>query len=163
MEDGLLFVLTAAVMAVGLAGVILPLIPGLGLIWLAALVYGLLIGFGTTGWIVLSILTLLLGAGMAAGVLLPARGSRSRGASTAVLVAGAMGALVGFFVVPVIGAPLGALAGVLLVQYRRTGSWEAAWAATKGVLLGFGQTLAVQLGIGMVMIVTWAVWAMGRL
>jgi uncharacterized protein YqgC (DUF456 family) len=163
MEDGLLFVLTAAVMAVGLAGVILPLIPGLGLIWLSAIAYGLVTGLGTAGWIVLAILTLLLAAGTAAGVLLPARGSRARGASTTVLVAGALGALVGFFIVPVVGAPLGAVAGVLLVQYRRTGGWEAAWAATKGVLLGFGQTLVVQLGIGIVMIVTWAIWAMGRL
>lgn len=163
MEDGLLFALTAAVMAVGLAGVIVPLIPGLGLIWLAALAYGLVIGLGTSGWIVLAILTLLLTAGTAAGVLLPARASRARGASTAVLVAGAIGALVGFFAIPVIGAPLGAVAGILLVQYRRAGSREAAWAATKGVLLGFGQTVGVQLGIGMMMIVTWAVWAMGRL
>lgn len=163
MENGLLFVLTAAVMAIGLAGVILPLVPGLGVIWVAALVYGLITGFGTAGWIVLAILTVLLAAGTAAGVLLPARSGRARGASTAVLAAGALGALVGFFVVPVIGAPLGAVTGVLLVQYRRTGSWEAAWAATMGVLLGFGQTLAMQLGIGMVMIVTWAVWAMGRL
>lgn len=162
MEDGLLFVVTAAVMAIGLAGVILPVVPGLGLIWVAALAYGLITGFGTAGWVVLAILTVLLTAGTAAGVLLPVRGGRARGASTAVLVAGALGALVGFFVVPVIGAPLGAVAGVLLLQYGRTQSWEAAWAATKGVLLGLGQTLAVQLAIGTVMIVTWAVWAMGR-
>lgn len=46
MDNGLLLLLTAIVMAVGLAGTVLPVIPGLGLIWLAGVGYGLVTGFG---------------------------------------------------------------------------------------------------------------------
>ena len=53
------FTLTA--MLVGL--LVLPLLPGLVIIWVAALGYGLAAGFGTLGWIMFALITVLMLAG----------------------------------------------------------------------------------------------------
>ena len=50
--------ITLTVMLAGL--LVLPLLPGLVIIWVAALGYGLAAGFGTLGWIMFAILTLIV-------------------------------------------------------------------------------------------------------
>nr|MBA3289934.1 DUF456 domain-containing protein [Actinomycetota bacterium] len=49
--------LVAVAMAAGLVGTLLPLLPGLPIIWVAALVYGLLTEFGTAGWVAFALIT----------------------------------------------------------------------------------------------------------
>jgi len=43
-------VLTFIAMLTGLLGLIVPVFPGLVIIWLAAIAYGFVNGFGTLGW-----------------------------------------------------------------------------------------------------------------
>jgi len=150
------------VMGIGLIGTVLPGLPGSALIWLAALVYGLVEGFGVGGWIAMIIITLLLGGSLVAKVALPTRRAAAGGAPTSTIVVGAIAGIIGFFTVPVVGLPLGGAVGVLLAEYRRTEGWPAAWRSTKGVIVGFGISALVELGVGMAMILTWLVWALAQ-
>nr|MBA3303365.1 DUF456 domain-containing protein [Acidimicrobiia bacterium] len=86
------------------------------------------------------------------------RSGAASGASRGAMVAGAALGIVGFFAVPVVGLPLGAVAGVLLAERARTGAWGPAWVATRGVLVGFGLGALAQLGAAAAMIACWAVW-----
>ena len=148
------------VMAIGLIGTVFPAIPGLVLIWATALVYGLFEGFGIIGWIAMVAITVLLGAGLAAKVMVPKRRATAGGAPTSTLVFGAIVGLIGFFTVPIVGLPLGGIAGVLVAEYRRTRAWGPAWRSTKGVIVGLGIGALLELGAGMAMILCWLVWAL---
>jgi uncharacterized protein YqgC (DUF456 family) len=77
-----------------------------------------------------------------------------------VLTAGALGAVVGFFVVPVVGALLGGPAGIFVAELARVREPSRAWASTLEALKGVGLGIVVQFVAGVAMI---AVWVMGVL
>lgn len=148
----------ALLMAIGLAGVVLPFVPGVPIVWGAALLYGVMTSFGGLGWTAMVAITLLAIVGMAASIVLPDRAGAAAGASRSTrLFAGLLG-LIGFFVVPVIGFPLGACLGVLLAQYRLTEDWDGAVGSTVAVLKGFGVGILAELGAGMAMVMVWIAW-----
>lgn len=155
-------VVVALVMAIGLFGVVLPFVPGLPLIWLAALLYGLIEDFGAVGWVAMVLITLAMAGGIVAKVVLPQRRATSSGAPTSTLVVAFIAGIAGFFLIPLIGLPLGAVAGVLGAEYARTRDLEAAWASTKQVVVGFGLGALVEMGAGFVMIAIWVVWVLAR-
>jgi uncharacterized protein YqgC (DUF456 family) len=152
----------ALVMAVGLAGTLLPFVPGLALIWAAGLVFGLVDGFGTVGALLFALMTVLLAAGTAARYVLPARCGAGRGVPTSTLLVGAAVGVIGFFVVPVVGLPLGAALGVLLAERRRTASWPSAWDRTRSVIVGFGLGALAEIAAGLAMVLAWVAWVVAR-
>jgi uncharacterized protein YqgC (DUF456 family) len=150
--------IVALVMGIGLLGTLLPVLPGVPLIWAAALGFGIAEGFGTLGIAAMVAISVVGVFGIAASVMLPARRAATAGAPRSTLAAGATGGLVGFFVIPVIGLVLGAVAGVLVAEYNRTHRWDVAWTSTKGVVIGFGIGVLAELAAGLVMIVAWVAW-----
>jgi uncharacterized protein len=156
--NGLGVAAVALVMAVGLIGTFLPLVPGLPLIWGAALAYGLLDGFGGVGWVAMAVITLLLVAGTVAKIVLPHRRASAVGVPRSSLVVAAVAAVIGFFAIPVVGLPLGGAAGLVAAEYRRTRDWASAWRSTKSAIVGFGYGALLELGAGMAMIVCWIAW-----
>lgn len=149
--------LVGLAMLVGLAGTVLPLLPGLPVIWGAGLVWTLS-SSGAARWVVLAVLTLLLVAGTVAHYALPARSLGGR-APRSTLLYGLAGALVGMVVIPVVGFPVGGVAGVFLAESRRTRSAREAWGSTRRVLVAFGIGMLVEVGAGVLMVATWAVAA----
>ena len=71
--------LVGLVMAAGLIGVLLPVIPGLLLIWAAGLWWTIADGGGSVRWTVFAVLTALLVVGSVTKYLLPARSAAARG------------------------------------------------------------------------------------
>ena len=152
--------LVALVMAVGLVGTVVPVVPGLGLVLAAGVVYGLVEGFGSVGIAAIVVMTALASAGTAAGFVVPRRAAGAAGAAPASLWLGAVLALIGFFVVPVVGLPLGGAVGIFIGEQVRTGDAPAAWRATTATLAGFGLAALAQFGAGLLMVVTWVVWVL---
>lgn len=152
-------VLVALAMVVGIFGTIVPLLPGLPIVWAAALVYGVVEGFGLVGWTCFAIITLVGIAGIVAGVVVPQRKVQDGGAPFSTTVVGVIGGVVGFFVIPIVGIVVGAVIGVLVAERLRTGDWSEAWASTKRAIVGFGVGALVQMGAGVVMMLTWVAWA----
>jgi uncharacterized protein YqgC (DUF456 family) len=146
-------VLVGLAMAVGLAGTVVPVLPGLPVIWVAGLVWALSVD-GVGRWVVLAVLTALLAVGEAAHYVLPARSLGGR-APRSTLLLGALGGVVGFFVVPVAGFVLGGVLGVYGAELRRTRDGRAAWESTRRVLVAFGIGMAVEVGAGLLMVLTW--------
>ncbi len=151
-------VLVGLVMVAGLAGIVLPVLPGSLVIWAAGLWWTVADGGGAVRWTVLALLTALLAVGTVTKWVLPARSAAARGAPPSTLVLGALGAVVGFFVIPVVGLPVGGIAGIYLAEYRRLQDGGRAWTSTRAALVGIGIGVLVELTAGVLMI---AVWLLG--
>ncbi|MEJ7702972.1 MAG: DUF456 domain-containing protein [Geodermatophilaceae bacterium] len=111
-------VLIGLAMAVGLVGVVIPVIPGLLLVAVAGLGWAIL-AEGAGPWVVFGFMAVVLAVGTVAKYVLPSRTLRQAGAPASTLVLGALGGIVGFFVIPVIGLLVGAVAGIYLGELRR--------------------------------------------
>lgn len=146
-------VLVGLAMLVGLAGTVVPVLPGLPVIWVAGLVWALSVD-GVGRWVVLAVLTVLFAVGTVAHYALPARSLRGR-APRSTLLLGVVGAVLGFFVVPVVGFALGGVVGVYAAEWARTRDARGAWASTRRVLVAFGIGMAVEVGAGLLMVLTW--------
>ena len=153
--------LTFTIMVIGLAGVVLPVLPDVWLIWLAALGYGLLAGFnGWVGGIAMVLLTILTVVGVAVDLMLGHAAARKGGASWQAIAASILLGLLGLWFFPPFGSLVGALLGLFLVEYYRRGRGKAAEAleAVKQYALGCGWSMALRLVIAVTMILIWLGW-----
>jgi len=150
--------LVLLVMAAGLVGIVVPVLPGLLLIWGAGIFWAWADG-GEARWAVAALLTLLLVGGSVAKYTLPARSASGAGAPRRTLVLGALGAVAGFFVIPVAGLLVGGVAAVFLAEWQRLGEPAPAWRSTRAVLVGVGIGLLVELAAGVLMIWLWVIAA----
>lgn len=155
-------VAVAVVMGIGLLGTLVPLLPGLPLIWAGAVVFGLSQGWGVVGGVAMVVITLLGLAGLAGKVVVPHRRVAARGVPRSSLIVAGLFGLVGFFVVPVVGLPLGAAAGLTLAERRRSADWSSAWGSARAAIVGFGLGTLLELAAGMAMIAVWLGWVVVR-
>jgi uncharacterized protein YqgC (DUF456 family) len=152
--------LVGLIMAAGLVGIVLPVIPGLLLIWIAGLWWTVADGGGAARWTVFAVLTVLAAVGTVTKYVLPARSAAARGAPVSTLLVGALGAIVGFFVIPVVGLLVGGVLGIYLAEYARLRDGGRAWTSTRAALVALGIGLLVELTAGVLMIAGWllGVW-----
>lgn len=153
---GELLVLLA--MLVGLVGILVPVLPGLLLIWAAGLVWAWADGGGAR-WAVAAALTVLVVAATVAKYALPARRATASGAPRRTVLLGGVGAVVGFFVIPVVGLVVGGVGAIYLAEAQRLGDSAAAWRSTRAVLVGVGIGMLVELAAGLAMVALWVVSA----
>lgn len=156
--DAAVVVLVAVAMAAGIAGTVLPIVPGLALVAGASLVYGLSAGFGSVGVVAFGVIVTLGIAGAVGGLWLPHRAAGNAGAPRSSLLLGAVGAIIGCFAIPLVGLPVGGVAGIYLAERRRTQDAQLAWRTTVATLKGFGLGALVQLAAGLLMAGTWVIW-----
>jgi uncharacterized protein len=150
---------TIVVMLVG--QLVIPILPGLVIIWVAALGYGLAAGFGTLGWVMFAIITVLMLAGTVVDNVLMGTSAHKEGAPWWVILIAMAAAIVGSFVIPVpiIGGILAALLTLFGIEWIRRKDWRKALASIKGMLIGWGWAFVIRFIIGMIMIGLWLIWA----
>jgi uncharacterized protein YqgC (DUF456 family) len=148
--------LVAFAIAVGLAGIVMPLIPGLLLVYGAILVWAIVVST-TTSWVTLAAVTVVVGATTAIKYLWPVRRMRRAEVPTSVLVIGAVLGVVGFFVIPVLGLVIGFVGGVYLAEFLRYRDQRRAWASTVHAVKGVALSIGVELAGGLVAAVIWVV------
>jgi uncharacterized protein YqgC (DUF456 family) len=151
-------VVVALVVVVGLVGIVVPVLPGLLLIWAGVAVWSTERQDGT-GWTVLAVVTALALAGSALKYLLPGRRMRTEGVPGRTMVIGGALGLVGFFVIPVVGLLVGFVLGVYLAERWRLGDHGRAWASTIVALKAAGWSMLIELLTGLTMATTWLVSA----
>jgi uncharacterized protein YqgC (DUF456 family) len=152
--------LTLLVMLMGLALLIIPIFPGITVIWLAALLYGIVTGFDTLGIVMFVLITLGMIAGISADNVLMGAGARRGGASWLTIGVALVAGIVGTILFPPIGGFIAIPIAIFLLELARIREWRGAWRATRGLALGWGLSFLVRFGIGLVMIAAWLVWAL---
>src|SRR5690349_9256710 len=96
-------VIAGIAIAVGVVGVVIPVVPGLLLGWLGVLFWALLgDASGVVRWSVLAIATAVAVIGAVIKYLVPGKRLKSAGVPNTALMAGGVLGLIGFFVVPVV-------------------------------------------------------------
>ena len=157
--DLVIKVVTFLLMGVGF--VVIPFLPGLVIIWAAALGYGLTAGFGVLGWIMFALITVLMLAGSILDNVLMSTQAHKEGAPWWVVALAMVAAILGSFIIPIpiIGGILSALLVLFLIQWLRLKDARKALASLKGMLIGWGWALLLRYIIGVVMISLWLVWA----
>lgn len=148
-------ILVAVVIAVGIAGIIVPVLPGTLLVLAAILVWALEIGT-SAGWVVFALCATLLAGGSVVKFLVPGRRLKASGVPNRTLLVGALLAFVGFFVVPVVGMLIGFVLGVYLAERTRVGA-ALAWPSTVGALKAVGVSILIELVAAFLAAVTWVV------
>lgn len=140
-----------------LIGTLIPIIPGVLLMWMIVFIYALVDGFtavSTTSVIVISFIALITGT---SDIWLSLFGARKGGASVKSMLIGTAGAIVGSFLFPIVGTIAGYIAGLLLGEYWKHGDWEIAKKAGFGGLAGWGIATLIQF-IGGVFIFVIFLW-----
>ncbi|HZW02693.1 MAG TPA: DUF456 domain-containing protein [Anaerolineaceae bacterium] len=148
-----------SVMLFGLFSLLIPIIPGLVIIWVAGLVYGLVTGFTLTGGIIFAVMTILMIGGSLVDNVLMGASARKTGASWVSIIVALAAGLVGSLIWPPLGGLFAALIGIFLVEFYRHRDWRKAFESTRGMAFGCGWAVAVRLLIGAVMIGLYALWA----
>ena len=146
-------VLVALVIAVGLVGILVPVLPGSVLVLGGVLAWAWSVG-GATAWAVFALVAVLLVAGTVVKYLVPGRRLKDAGIPASTQWIGAGVGIVGFFVVPVVGLFIGFVLGVYLAEYRRVGS-AAAWPSTKHALRAVGLSILIELAAALVATFVW--------
>lgn len=140
---------------IGIVGIVVPLLPGILLIWGGILFYALAVDDFTaiSPWLFVLITIIGIAAGTA-DLWLSLFGAKRTGASWKTLLLGLVGAIVGTFVLPMplLGTIVGYAAGVLLGEFVRLRDWRAAFRAGIGGVVGWGVGTALQLVGGLLMI-----------
>ncbi len=148
-------ILVAIAIVVGLVGILVPILPGSVLILGAILVWALQVQ-ETASWLVFSVAAAVLVAGGVVKYAVPGNRLKQAGIPGRTQWIGAAGAVIGFFVVPVVGIFLGFVVGVYIAERQRVGR-ALAWPSTKTALRAVGLSILIELAAGVVATVCWMV------
>jgi uncharacterized protein YqgC (DUF456 family) len=138
-EAILLWSLAGILVVVGLAGTILPALPGVPFVFGGLLIAAWIGDFQKIGWPTLTILALLTAMAIAADLVATMLGAQRAGASKLALLGAAVGSvvglffgLIGIFVFPFIGA----VVGELIARQRMGQAAKVGVATWLGLLIG---------------------------
>jgi uncharacterized protein YqgC (DUF456 family) len=154
---------TLFALLVGLLGLIIPIFPGLTIMWLGTLVYALIQNASgkMTGWdwFLFGLITILMIIGNVADNLIIARKMRDKYIPwSSILFAFAASIVTSLFFTPLIGI-VAAPVGLFLAESRRLKDRDAAIDSTKTYMIGWGWAFGARFSIGLIMIGLWMLWA----
>jgi uncharacterized protein YqgC (DUF456 family) len=155
--------LTLFFMLMGLIGLIVPVFPGLTVMWLATLVYAVIMAINGMmpwwDWLLFALITLLMVGGNIVDNIIIAKKMRGHEIPwRSILVSYAAGLVLSVFATPLIGL-LAAPLALLGMEYWRLRDTKSALNSAKVYMIGWGSAFAARFGIGVVMIGLWMLWA----
>ena len=150
-------------MLVGLFGLIVPVFPGLTVMWLAALVYALVQSasglMGWVDWLSFALITLfMIGGNIVDNIIIA---SKMRGHEIpwkTIILCYIVGIVVSLFFTPLAGLVASPLA-LLGLEYLRFRDQKLAFESAKVFMIGWGASFAARFGVGILMVIFWALWA----
>jgi uncharacterized protein YqgC (DUF456 family) len=154
-----IFAITLFFMLVGLIGLLIPVFPGVFIIWLTSLGYGIVSGFGTLGTILFILISLLMLLGVTIDNILMGAGARKGGAAWITIGLGLIAGVVFTIIFPPIGGLIAAPLTILLIEYIRARDLKKAVSAVTGLAAGWGLSFVARFLIGILMILLWLIWA----
>ncbi|MFN3750458.1 MAG: DUF456 domain-containing protein [Thiobacillus sp.] len=146
-----LWLFATLIIVLGFAGLVLPVVPGIPLVFAGLVLLAWAENFAYVGWVTLTLLGGLAVLSYGIDFLASALGAKRFGASSRAVVGAAVGALVGmFFGLP--GIVLGSFAGAVVGEFSGRASFKAAAHAGIGATLGllFGALLKIALAFTMI-------------
>lgn len=155
----ILEIFTLLALLIGLVGLIVPVFPGLVVMWLGTLLYALVQNasgnMNSWDWFLFAVITVLMITGSIVDNLIIAYKMRDKYIPwSSILFAFGAGIVVSIFFTPLVGL-VAAPAGLYLAENRRLNNHDAAIASTKAYMIGWGWAFGVRFLIGLFMIGLW--------
>lgn len=153
-----LYILAAALVFIGLAGILLPLLPGLPLVYAGLFLAAWNDGFARVGGWMLALLGLLTLLSLLLDFWATSKGAQRAGGSGRAVVGASLGLLFGVFFGPagmLIGPFLGALLGELSLGKPLATATRTGMATWLGLVLGMALKLALAVGMLAAFAVDW--------
>jgi uncharacterized protein YqgC (DUF456 family) len=144
--DSVGFGLAVAFILLGIIGVIVPLLPGLLLVWLTTLAYAWATDFGALTPVHFALITVIALVTGSAGIWMPMLGAKKTGARGLALVLGIVGGLIGTLFLPLLGTIIGYALGIVIGEYIMSRDLRLALKASVGGVAGWGIATLVELG-----------------
>jgi uncharacterized protein YqgC (DUF456 family) len=151
-------IVAVVVMLAGLISLFTLIIPGLTIIWLSALAYGLLTGVTTANLVYFSLITVLMIFGNIVDQLLMGAKARQSGASWTGIFLSTIAAFVFSFLLPPFGGIIASLLVLFIYEFIRLRDWRKAGGTTKEMAIGCASAVIVRFFIGIAMISLWVMW-----
>ena len=152
--DAIGLLLVGIAILLGLAGIVVAVLPGLLLVWTAVGVWAFF-EQQPLAWIVFGIATLATIAAQVGKFLVPGRRLNEAGVPRRTIFLGALVGFMGFFVIPVVGLPLGFVLGVYLAERLRRPGHRSAWRSTGAAIRAVGLSILIELGAGLLVAGLW--------
>ncbi|MDF1516223.1 MAG: DUF456 family protein [Anaerolineae bacterium] len=146
-------------MLVALLGSLIPIFPGPTVLWGLALIFGLLSGFDTRGYIFFGVISVIGFIGTIVDNVITIGSARVAGARWSSLILAILAGLLSSLLFTPVAGILVSLLVLFLAEYLHHKDYKKAWEATKSMLFGWGWTALARFGLGLLMIILWAVWA----
>lgn len=146
-------------MILGLVGLLFVIIPGLTIIWISALIYGILTGFDMLSIILFLLITALMLFGNVLDQLLMGAKAKKSGASWTSIFISTGAAFIFSILFPPFGGLVAALIALMVLEIIRLKDWRKAAQSSKQMAIGCMSAIALRFLIGLVMIGIWMFWA----
>jgi uncharacterized protein len=139
---------------VGLFGILVPVLPGTVLVALGILLWAADVG-SPEAWTTFAVAAVCLAVGLVVKYVVPGRRLKAA-VPTSTLVVGGVAAILGFFVIPVVGVLVGFPVGIYVAERVRIGA--GAWSSTKAALRAMAHSILIEL---LAALAATAVWLSG--
>lgn len=150
----LIILLSGVLVLAGIAGAVVqvwpsgPFIAGGILLWAYSVNTSL-------AWGVFAFALVILAVAFIAKFIIPGRKLAQSGIPNSTLIWGLVGAVVGYFIIPVVGFVLGLVAAIYLAESMRLQSPQEAWKATLDALKVVGLSIVIELLAALVATTVW--------
>lgn len=153
MDESILFTVSLLIIIVGILGTILPIFPGIFVVWAGVGLYAWQTDFTVIGIPLFLLITAVTLFGGLSDLWLPLFGANQSGASKRSYLLSAIGAIVGSFLLPVVGTIAGFVAGLFLGEYWKHQNTATAVQVSWGGLKGWGLATLLQMALGVLIFI----------
>lgn len=143
---------TIILFSVGLAGIALPFLPGIPLIWLATIIYAIFTNFQEVTYSVLAVFTFLMIFSLLVDYLANLYGAKKFGAGKWGMALAVVGMMIGLITAGLIGLIIGPMLGAIIGELLSGKSHKQALKAGLGTIFGFLGGILIKFVIGLIMI-----------
>ncbi len=160
-KEMVLFSVSLLIMLMGMAGIVIPIIPSIPLVWLGAFIFALCTHFEKITGMLLLVFALLTVFSIVFENLGSVYGAKKFGATRWGIVGSVIGTGVGFYLGGPIGLILGPIIGTVIFELIGGKDYRGALKSGLGNFVGFmgGSLIKFFIGLAMIIIFTWKVFA----
>ena len=157
----ILFAISIIIMTAGMAGIIVPIIPSIPLIWLGSFIYAVFTHFEKITWVILLIFALLTIFSIVLENIGNVYGAKKFGATKWGIIGSVVGTGVGFYTGGPVGLILGPVIGTIVFEFIGGKGYKGALKSGLGNFVGFlgGSILKFVVGLAMIIVFIWKVFA----
>jgi uncharacterized protein YqgC (DUF456 family) len=160
--EALSFGVAVVFILIGIIGIVVPILPGMLLVWLTVLGFAWVMEFQiVTPWM----LAVLTGIALITGtssIWLPYLGAKSLGAAKRSVVLGFVGGIIGTFIMPLIGTIIGYALGIILGEMLKHRDLRVALKTSIGGVAGWGISTVVELAGAVTILIVFLLVTLGN-